>query len=438
MAWDFTADSEKQTEIAKKISDAADKFDEKVDAMYSQIGNMGTYWVGEDYNAYKEGTEGYRNALSDLSDSLRMYSKHFEKVATGTDELSTELISIINDMTGSGAGVAGGNGATGNGVTPGANGGNDALTGSNTNGNVEAPTGNPTGGNVTNNETPGNPSGDKTNNSLVEGDNTPNSENNGTTETYSSGDTINLNGQTYNYYSAYQNPDGSVIHLVADNQGKLYSVDGTGKLETVKASHMNGNGQYVESDATIDSLGSKVQVNARDETTSMTVSLKVGDKIITNSDQLASSVTVSGASAIGATHLGAGSAYIQNSNSIQSDGSLRESYANGVFEGSTVNGSTFVKATSMNDFKSYLKPNDAGVVDVTIQIPQGQNVQWDPSNGWGNGYDFNTSNGPVYLRWDSSANSGNGAYKIVDEYGNYTSSKEYTLDGFNTNYGHWK
>ncbi|HAB65738.1 MAG TPA: hypothetical protein DCE23_00075 [Firmicutes bacterium] len=240
MAWDFTADSEKQTEIAKKISDAADKFDEKVDAMYSQIGNMGTYWVGEDYNAYKEGTEGYRNALSDLSDSLRMYSKHFEKVASSTEVLTQNLVTTINGLTGTNDSGSG-NGTSGDGSTPsGAGAGRaDVLNGSNVNGNIETPTGNPTGGNVTNNETPGNPSGDKTSNTPVEGT-TNNVGNKPSSVTVSSGQEVTVNGEKCyflmrdssgnEYYTKSTDANAQVFIRGENNSLSPYESYGNGKI----------------------------------------------------------------------------------------------------------------------------------------------------------------------------------------------------------------
>lgn len=113
--WDFTADSEIQEELAGKVDTAANNYDTKVELMYTQINSMSQYWVGEDYDKFVEGTEGYRNALKDLSDGMRMYSKHFTKMASGTDELASELIDIVNNMTGANSGGSGGTGGTGTG-----------------------------------------------------------------------------------------------------------------------------------------------------------------------------------------------------------------------------------------------------------------------------------------------------------------------------------
>jgi len=274
---------------------------------------------------------------------------------------------------------------------------------------------------------------------LVE-NNQPSQSNNNVSVTYKSGDTVTINGTNYSYYSGYQKPDGTVIHMVADNSGKLYTVGADGALTVVKEVYTNGAGKAVESEATVNSLGGTVEIKVHGQNINRPKSLKIDENTtIRKTEELASSVSVSGESTFNGTLNGSGTAYIENNNTINSDGSLRESYRNGVYEGEKVNGSTFVKATSMNDFSAYLKrESERGNSDVTIQIPQGASVEWDPSSSWGNGYNFDTSKGPVYLRWDQTAASGAGAYKIVDEYGNYTNQKEFTLDGFNTEYGKWK
>ena len=130
-SWDFTADSEIQTELSNSLKEAADKFDGRVSDMYTEIDSLGSnnYWVGEDYNEFNTGTHGYENALKDLSNGIRMYSEHFSEMATGTDSLATELISIVQNMTGSGNG-----GGTTGGTTGGtSSGGSGTSTGGNSN-----------------------------------------------------------------------------------------------------------------------------------------------------------------------------------------------------------------------------------------------------------------------------------------------------------------
>ncbi|MBQ4031159.1 MAG: hypothetical protein II625_05340 [Bacilli bacterium] len=118
MAWDFTADSEIQTEVSTNLNTYADTFDAKVGEMYGKIDEMGTYWVGEDYDLFNTGCAGYKNALTDLSNSIRLYSTHFAHVSEGTVELAAGLIEIINNMTefcGSGGSATGGQGGDPNG-----------------------------------------------------------------------------------------------------------------------------------------------------------------------------------------------------------------------------------------------------------------------------------------------------------------------------------
>lgn len=128
-SWDFTADSEIQTELSNSLKEAADKFDGRVSDMYTEIDSLGSnnYWVGEDYNEFNTGTHGYENALKDLSEGIRMYGKHFSEMATGTDSLATELISIVQNLTGSGnaggtsGGTTGGTSGGGSGTSTGGN-----------------------------------------------------------------------------------------------------------------------------------------------------------------------------------------------------------------------------------------------------------------------------------------------------------------------------
>lgn len=97
--WDFTLDSEIQTELSQHLKDKAAAFDNQVKNMYGKVNELSQYWVGEDYEAFKNGTENYSGALQELSDGIRMYAKHFDKIAEGTENLATELISNIENMT---------------------------------------------------------------------------------------------------------------------------------------------------------------------------------------------------------------------------------------------------------------------------------------------------------------------------------------------------
>ena len=157
MAWDFTVDSDIQLEMAKYLKGKADELDTQFANLYTQIGpsNLGTHWVGSDYDAFNVGCEGYKQALADMTDSVRMYASHFEKVAEGTDLLSSLCISIVQNMTtrgdalpGSGGAVSttGGTGTTGTGGNGTGQGNGTGGTGTGGNGTGQ---GNGTGGNGT-------------------------------------------------------------------------------------------------------------------------------------------------------------------------------------------------------------------------------------------------------------------------------------------------
>ena len=101
MSWDFTVDSDIQLDMAQLLYDKADELDTQFANLYTQIGpsNLGMHWVGSDYDAFNVGCEGYKQALQDMTDSIRMYAAHFEQVAEGTDYLSTACIDIVTNMT---------------------------------------------------------------------------------------------------------------------------------------------------------------------------------------------------------------------------------------------------------------------------------------------------------------------------------------------------
>ena len=100
--WTFTLDSEIQTLFAKKERELAEKYDAKINELYSQYSSMGNngYWVGEDYIAFINGVNEYKKALLDIGNSVRAYANYFENdLATGTDELSEEVFHIIENIT---------------------------------------------------------------------------------------------------------------------------------------------------------------------------------------------------------------------------------------------------------------------------------------------------------------------------------------------------
>ena len=110
MAWTFIANSENQATLADALQLAANNFDARKGEMYGKIDSMGEHWKGEDYDLFNSNAHNYDNALSDFSDSIRMYSKQFLTISSATEQLAAELVSIIMNMTGSG-GAAGGGGA---------------------------------------------------------------------------------------------------------------------------------------------------------------------------------------------------------------------------------------------------------------------------------------------------------------------------------------
>lgn len=98
--WDFIANSDNQLILADAIKQAAADFDTKKTEMFGKISEMGTYWQGDDYNAFKDSTDKYDPAICAYSDTIKAFGKHFEEVSKYTDTLATDLTDIVQHMTG--------------------------------------------------------------------------------------------------------------------------------------------------------------------------------------------------------------------------------------------------------------------------------------------------------------------------------------------------
>jgi len=251
MAWDFTVDSDIQTELAKNLNDYADKYDGKVNEMYSKISDMGTYWVGDDYDLFQSSCEGYRTALDDLANSIRLYSVHFGHVAEGTEALAQELVELIQGMTeytGAGGTAQPGTGNT-NGGCGSSGGQNGGGTGGQENGTGEEENGSNSQGNGSGEEEGGNGNEGNGTTSEEEGDEGGEGSGNGSgaeeEETtsgtadarnqYSSGDPVQIDGKDYNVYGYVTGKDGSSVGLYEGTDGKLYYFDKEGNRHNVKA-----------------------------------------------------------------------------------------------------------------------------------------------------------------------------------------------------------
>ena len=114
--WTFIADSNNQLALADALTQAANDFDSRKGEMYGKIDNMGNYWKGEDYNLFNTSAHNYDTALSDFSDTIRMYASQFEAISGATEQLATMLIDIVMNMTGSAAGGSAGTGTGGTGT----------------------------------------------------------------------------------------------------------------------------------------------------------------------------------------------------------------------------------------------------------------------------------------------------------------------------------
>ena len=98
--WDFIANSDNQILLADAIKQAATDFDSKKTEMFGKISDMGNYWKGADYDAFKESTNNYDPAICAYRDTIQAFGTHFENVSQLTETLVTDLTDIIEHMTG--------------------------------------------------------------------------------------------------------------------------------------------------------------------------------------------------------------------------------------------------------------------------------------------------------------------------------------------------
>lgn len=256
-----------------------------------------------------------------------------------------------------------------------------------------------------------------------------------TSVTLKSGDSVSVNGTNYNVYGFTKTQDGRVITMYADKEGYLFYQDSSGNIQPVMETFKQYGGGNTVNDvsqpATISSVdNSHTQKVYGNYTSTYQSSLQIGDTTVATSSDIIGTATFENGSLSDSVTVNdtSGSAYtgINVGNSTTTDGTVLQSYNGNI--NSVVNGDTIVTATGMSDFTDYVKNNpDANIV---IKIPQDQYVQWDSPDG-GTGYEFNTDKSAVYLKWNSEANG----YQIVDEYGNVTNDRVFTLDGFNDNGG---
>lgn len=228
MAWDFTADSDNQKALAGELKEASKAYLTKIQELYNEIHSMGEnqWWVGDDYNLYQMTCDGYKSALDDVGEGINMYGLQMEKISAATEELSTKLTNIINDMAHAGE-LATANGA-GPTVSPGTYTGNGdsgsyGNTGGGTGGTTTGDTGNPTDGTPT-----GNPTGNPTGGNVASPDLSTGGTQNQTV-TVQSGQKVNLNGEEVyflmkdrsgnTYYTKSTDPNAQVF--VSQNGGAL-------------------------------------------------------------------------------------------------------------------------------------------------------------------------------------------------------------------------
>ena len=100
MAWDFEADAAQQTDLGGKLVSASETFlDNCKDIVETQVGtNLSAAWVGDDYDTFNQGVQGYYPAIQDLGHTFALFGKHFQSMSGGTEALGDNLIAVADAL----------------------------------------------------------------------------------------------------------------------------------------------------------------------------------------------------------------------------------------------------------------------------------------------------------------------------------------------------
>lgn len=111
MSYSFAADSEKMDNLKTELKKTSKEIDGYITDIYSKIDDLGTVWVGEDYDAFKTKSASYKPALEYLVEVLDSFAA--ETSGLGGDA-STMVVSIKSLLDVSGLVIASGTDKTGN------------------------------------------------------------------------------------------------------------------------------------------------------------------------------------------------------------------------------------------------------------------------------------------------------------------------------------
>ena len=238
-----------------------------------------------------------------------------------------------------------------------------------------------------------------------------------------SGNKVLIDEVQYTVYGYAQKPNGEVISMYADAEGKLFYMDSSGKLCGVQEAICDGFGGVETTDgATINSMGTRRENSNGYEYDTY---LKVGDMYLNTSADISKEAILSGSS------LDQNVSYVDTSEGIDygvTGESITATYKDSMYSsesGSVVNGLKVGVPTSM---QSLVEMADSGT--EVIRLDPQYKVQWDDPDG-GIGYTFPNSKEPVFLVRTSDGSG----FQIADEYGNITDNTVYSMDGFNSNGG---
>lgn len=98
--WDFIIDSKNQEELASELTEKAASYRGRIDDLYGEINGMGKddEWSGDDYDIFQANTTQYKTPIEEVAKVMDTFSSHLNKMSNRTNDLTDELIEIVNNM----------------------------------------------------------------------------------------------------------------------------------------------------------------------------------------------------------------------------------------------------------------------------------------------------------------------------------------------------
>ena len=96
MAWDFSSDSAKLTDVSKELKQVAIDIRTKTQEIYKIIeSDLAAYWKSSTYNEFVAGCGNYKVPLEELAKTLDVFGDKIANVSTNTDNLISDIVSKV-------------------------------------------------------------------------------------------------------------------------------------------------------------------------------------------------------------------------------------------------------------------------------------------------------------------------------------------------------